>query len=175
VRLICATNMPLRKMVREGTFREDLLYRINTVELTLPSLREREGDLPLLLNHFIDHYARKHNLPKRSLAPAALDQLQTYRWPGNVRELRHAVERAMIMGQGEQLQASELMVASTAALEPLPAATESASAEELNLDKVEQHTIEKALRKHAGNISHAARELGLTRTSLYRRMEKYGL
>jgi transcriptional regulator with PAS, ATPase and Fis domain len=173
VRLICATNMPLRRMVKDGTFREDLLYRINTVEVTLPPLRERGDDLSLLLTHFIDIYARKYNLPKRKVTLDALARLGAYRWPGNVRELRHAVERAMIMGNSEQLQASELLFA--------PAETESGAPQAapdgagLNLDKVEQQTIETALRKHKGNISHAASELGITRTSLYRRMEKYGL
>jgi DNA-binding NtrC family response regulator len=174
VRLICATNMPLRRMVKEGTFREDLLYRINTVELMLPPLRDRSGDLPLLLNHFIDLYARKYNLGKRKVTMDALEKLGRYHWPGNVRELRHAVERAMIMGQAEQLQASELLFGVDTG-DNQHAATAVVSGDELNLDKVEQATIELALRKHAGNISHAARELGITRTSLYRRMEKYGL
>lgn len=171
VRLICATNMPLRRMVKDGTFREDLLYRINTVEIPLPPLRERTGDIPLLLTHFIDFYARKYGLPKRKITLDALARLGAYRWPGNVRELRHAVERAMIMGNGEQLQAKELLFGMDADLDAAPAHEGDA----LNLDKVEQLTIEKALRKHSGNISHAAKELGITRTSLYRRMEKYGL
>jgi DNA-binding NtrC family response regulator len=173
VRLICATNMPLRRMVKDGTFREDLLYRINTVEINLPPLRERTDDIPLLLTHFIDFYARKYNLPKRKMTLDALAKLGAYRWPGNVRELRHAVERAMIMGNSEQLQAKELLFSAVDAdRDTTPAHGE---ADALNLDKVEQITIEKALRKHAGNISHAAKELGITRTSLYRRMEKYGL
>ncbi len=174
VRLLCATNMPLRKMIRDGSFREDLLYRINTVELTLPPLRERDADLSLLLNHFIDHYARKHNLPKRKVNDKLLDQLASYRWPGNVRELRHAVERAMIMGQNDYLQADELLL-STNSTHETTADNATHTSAELNLDKLEQSAVENALRKHGGNISHAARELGLTRTSLYRRMEKYGL
>jgi transcriptional regulator with PAS, ATPase and Fis domain len=173
VRLICATNMPLRKMVKEGSFREDLLYRINTVEVVLPPLRERGQDLGLLLEHFIEIYARKYNLPKRKFTAEALAQLATYAWPGNVRELRHAVERAMIMSTQEQLQATELLPgASDADADVVITPTASS---ELNLDKVEQQTIERALRKHKGNISHAAFDLGITRTSLYRRMEKYGL
>ncbi len=175
VRLICATNMPLRRMVKDGTFREDLLYRINTVEINLPPLRERTGDIPLLLTHFIDFYARKYNLPKRKVTLDALDKLAAYRWPGNVRELRHAVERAMIMGSTEQLQAHELLFSAVDADAGPANAADDGGTEALNLDKVEQATIEKALRKHAGNISHAAKELGITRTSLYRRMEKYGL
>jgi transcriptional regulator with PAS, ATPase and Fis domain len=175
VRLICATNMPLRRMVKDGTFREDLLYRINTVEINLPPLRERAGDIALLLTHFMDFYARKYNLPKRKVTLDALEKLGNYRWPGNVRELRHAVERAMIMGSGEQLQAKELLFAADMEAQHSSTSANGASAAELNLDKVEQATIERALRKHEGNISHAARELGITRTSLYRRMEKYGL
>ncbi len=177
VRLICATNMPLRRMVKDGTFREDLLYRINTVEINLPALRERSGDIPLLLTHFIDFYARKYNLPKRKVTIDALDKLSAYRWPGNVRELRHAVERAMIMGSTEQLQANELLVAAVDADTRVSGGLNESGGgnDALNLDKVEQVTIEKALRKHSGNISHAAKELGITRTSLYRRMEKYGL
>jgi DNA-binding NtrC family response regulator len=175
VRLICATNMPLRRMVKDGTFREDLLYRINTVEINLPALRERTGDIPLLLTHFIDFYARKYNLPKRKVTIDALERLGAYRWPGNVRELRHAVERAMIMGNTEQLQANELLFAAVDVDAGGSGAGDGGSTDALNLDKVEQVTIEKALRKHSGNISHAAKELGITRTSLYRRMEKYGL
>jgi DNA-binding NtrC family response regulator len=175
VRLICATNMPLRRMVKDGTFREDLLYRINTVEINLPPLRERAGDIALLLTHFMDFYARKYNLPKRKVTLDALEKLGNYRWPGNVRELRHAVERAMIMGSSEQLQAKELLFAADMDAQHSSNGADAATSAELNLDKVEQVTIERALRKHEGNISHAARELGITRTSLYRRMEKYGL
>lgn len=172
VRLICATNMPLRQMLRDGTFREDLLYRINTVELPLPPLRERGEDLPLLLNHFIAQYAHKYNLPRRKLTLPVLERLQAYHWPGNIRELRHAVERAMIMGNGEQLLTNELLFG----VENAPRTAHQQDADtDLNLERMEQKTIEHALRKHTGNVSHAARELGITRTSLYRRMDKYGL
>ncbi len=171
VRLICATNMPIKRMVREGTFREDLLYRINTVEIQLPPLRERPEDLPLLLEHFIELYARKYQLPRRKLTLDTLARLTAYHWPGNVRELRHAVERAMIMGRTEQIQASEMLMAG----ETLDVDGTGGGDRELNLDKVERATIEKALMQHGGNISHAARTLGITRTSLYRRMEKHGL
>src|SRR5690606_9817660 len=172
LRLICATNMPLRQMVREGSFREDLLYRINTVELTLPPLRDRRSDIPVLLDHVIGIYARKYNLAPRQGSPEALKELQAYRWPGNVRELRHAVERAMIMGRDSTLQARELLIGG---LDADAGGESEGGSDELNLEKVERGAIEKALRKHAGNISHTAAELGITRTSLYRRMEKYGL
>lgn len=177
IRLICATNKPLRQMVRDGSFREDLLYRINTVELALRSLRERREDIPLLLEHFIAMYARKYALPAKTVAPEVLKQVMTYAWPGNIRELRHAVERAMIMSQNDKLQASDLLPINDAA--PVqavrPAVSQVADASELNLEHMEKNVIEAALRKHKGNISHAAKELGITRTSLYRRMEKYGL
>jgi DNA-binding NtrC family response regulator len=177
IRLICATNKPLRQMVRDGSFREDLLYRINTVELALRPLRERREDIPLLLEHFIAVYARKYSLPVKSIAPEVLAAVMAYPWPGNVRELRHAVERAMIMSHGDKLQANDLLPVNDSspvqAVEPVAGLASQSS--ELNLEHMEKNVIEAALRKHRGNISHAARELGITRTSLYRRMEKYGL
>jgi DNA-binding NtrC family response regulator len=174
IRLICATNKHLKQMVREGSFREDLLYRINTVELALPPLRERKQDIPLLLEHFVVLYARKYALPVKTIAAEVLKQVVTYPWPGNVRELRHAVERAMIMSHGEHLQAIDLVPPhDTGPVQPAAGMVDTAS--ELNLEHMEKNVIEAALRKHRGNISHAARELGITRTSLYRRMEKYGL
>jgi DNA-binding NtrC family response regulator len=173
IRLICATNKPLKQMVREGSFREDLLYRINTVELVLRSLRDRQQDIPLLLEHFIALYARKYSLPVKIVAPDVLAQVVAYEWPGNIRELRHAVERAMIMSRGENLQAADLVPVSESS-PAQPAAQPLTANAELNLEHMEKNVIEAALRKHRGNISHAARELGITRTSLYRRMEKYG-
>ncbi|MES2625617.1 MAG: sigma-54 dependent transcriptional regulator [Pseudomonadota bacterium] len=173
IRLICATNKPLKQMVREGGFREDLLYRINTVELALAPLRERTEDLPQLLEHFIAQYARKYSLPTKTVAPEVLAQIAAYPWPGNIRELRHAVERAMIMSQGDRLLASDLLPVKDAT--SAPAANMPSINSDLNLEQVEKSVIETALRKHKGNISHAAKELGITRTSLYRRMEKYGL
>jgi len=177
IRLICATNKPLRQMVREGSFREDLLYRINTVELALPPLRERAEDLPLLFEHFIAIYARKYSLPVKTVAPEVIAQAMAYSWPGNIRELRHAVERALIMSHGEKLLAIDLLPGkdSASAAPIVPSAPAASIATDLNLEHMEKNVIEAALRKHKGNISHAAKELGITRTSLYRRMEKYGL
>jgi len=167
IRLVCATNMPIEQMVGDGKFRQDLLYRINTVEIRIPPLSERGEDIPMLANHFLDHYSRKYRKEVLSITPAALIKLKKYAWPGNVRELQHAIERAVIMADSPTLQESDFLFnrRSDAAL---PSDT-------LNLDEVEKAAVVKALQLHNGNISKAAEELGLTRASLYRRMEKYGL
>ena len=171
VRLLCATNMPVHDMVGEGGFRQDLLYRINTIEVRIPSLRERPGDIESLAAHYLDQYGRKYGRPLRGLSGAALDKLRAYAWPGNVRELQHAVERAVILTEGPRLEAGDFLLTAPG---PAPAA-EAEAFDSYNLEDVEREVIERVLRKHQGNVSHAARELGLTRTSLYRRMEKYGL
>jgi two-component system, NtrC family, response regulator HydG len=167
IRLICATNMPLTKMVHEGTFRQDLLYRINTVEVHVPPLCDRVEDIQLLAQHYLDHYAKKYHKPVRKIADEAMDKLKRYAWPGNIRELQHSIERAVIMTDSETLQESDFLLSRTL--------TASTSNHTLNLDEVEKSAIVKALQMHNGNISKAADELGLTRASLYRRMEKYGL
>ena len=171
VRLICASNRPLREMVADGTFREDLLYRINTVEVPLPALRQRDGDIPPLLEHFAEIYARKYGHARKRFSAGALKRLQECPWPGNVRELRHAVERAVIMSEGPVLDAADFLMDSSRSSNdrPFPAARN------LKLDAVERQAISAALDQHKGNISHAAKALGITRTSLYRRMEKHGL
>ena len=167
IRLICATNMPLTKMVQEGTFRQDLLYRINTVEIQVPPLSDRVEDIPLLAEHYLNHYAKKYHKAVTTIAPEALDKLKRYAWPGNIRELQHAIERAVIMTDSSSLQETDFLFSRSLTKGP-PSNT-------LNLDEVEKAAIAKALQMHAGNISKAADELGLTRASLYRRMEKYGL
>ena len=153
------------QMVASGQFREDLLYRINTVEIILPPLRERRDDIPLLLNHFIDIYNRKY---KKSITagPDAVKLLAKYHWPGNVREFQHAVERAVILSDGDQLDAKDFQFPNQYN-KPKDAIT--------NLSEVERQTIAEALRKNNGNMSKAAKELGLGRTTLYRKIEKYGL
>lgn len=167
IRLICATNMPLPKMVLEGTFRQDLLYRINTVEIHVPPLGDRVEDIPLLADHYLNYYAKKYHKPVNTIAPEAMDKLKRYAWPGNIRELQHAIERAVIMTDSASLQETDFLLSRSLSSGP-PANT-------LNLDEVEKAAITKALQMHNGNISKAADELGLTRASLYRRMEKYGL
>jgi DNA-binding NtrC family response regulator len=169
VRLICATNMPLYDMVREKTFRQDLLYRINTVEIMLPPLRERFQDIPLLAGHFLGMYARKYQKPSLKFAPNTMKKLQEYPWHGNIRELRHAVERAVILCDGNQLEPHDFM------LHDMGHADENAALPSLNLDDLEKWAIQKAMTRQQGNITRAAEELGLTRAALYRRLEKYGL
>ncbi|WP_096086185.1 sigma-54-dependent transcriptional regulator [Agaribacterium haliotis] len=168
VRLICATNMPLQTLVDEGKFRADLFYRINTVQLELPPLRERPSDIPLLLDFYIQKSAAKYKLAHKSLSAAAIKKLSAYAWPGNVRELAHAVERALILSEGDELSEHDFL------LRPQGGGS-TALFDNCNLEHVERLAIEQALKKHAGNISHAAEELGITRTSLYRRLKKYGL
>ena len=167
IRLICATNMPLHKMVEEGTFRQDLLYRINTVEIHVPPLSDRVEDIPMLANHYLNYYAKKYHKPVRTIVPEAMDKLKRYAWPGNIRELQHAIERGVIMTDSDSLQETDFLLSRS-----LSGNTPSNT---LNLDEVEKAAIARALQMHNGNISKAADELGLTRASLYRRMEKYGL
>jgi len=170
VRLVCATNLAAEQLADPNRFREDLLYRINTVEILLPPLRERREDIPLLLEHFIVLYAQKYNFPAKRLSAAALKALTAHDWPGNVRALRHAVERAVIFSAGMVFEPEDF---SLAAARPHPAA--SPEPDESSLDAVEKSTIARALAKHQGNVSRAAHALGVTRASLYRRKEKYGL
>jgi len=171
VRVIAATNRPLYEMVRVGSFRQDLLYRINTVELHMPPLREREGDVDLLARHFLLRYAAAYGRNVREISPEAMSRLRTYSWPGNVRELQHTVERAVILTEGSTLQPVDLLFS---------AADEADGRGELGVDTfdlevIEREVIRKALSMHGGNITRAAEALGLTRKSLYRRIEKYGL
>lgn len=168
IRLICATNMDLKKMSHDGRFREDLLYRVNTVEIHIPPLRERGEDIPLLAKHFLLSFAKKYKKNIKEISAAALKKLMAYHWPGNVRELQHMIERAVIMSDMNVLQPDDFHLATTRS-------TEEIGLDSYNLDDVEKTIIFKVLKKYQGNISYAAKELGLTRTSLYRRMEKYGL
>ena len=171
VRLVSATNAPVHQRVAEGAFRQDLLYRINTVELRLPPLRERGTDLDLLADHFLARYAEAYDRPVRAWTDGARRALRGYAWPGNVRELQHTVERAVILAEGSQLDTDDLQF-STA---PSPDGDALGVRTTLDLEAIERDAVRQALRKHGGNITHAAGELGLTRKSLYRRIEKYGL
>jgi DNA-binding NtrC family response regulator len=169
VRLICATNLTTDQLADPNVFRQDLLYRINTVEITLAPLRERPEDIPLLLEHFIAFYAQKYNFPAKRLTADALERLMSYGWPGNIRALSHAVERAMILTDGTLLEFADFSLAATRTGSP------SLSSESPRLDALEKGAIVRALEDHQGNISRAAQSLGLTRGALYRRMAKHGL
>lgn len=169
VRLVSATNMPLSEMVIDGRFRQDLLYRINTVEIHLPPLRERLADIPALASHFLEMYRKKYRKNLKPCSASLISFFQSYHWPGNIRELQHAIERGVIMSDGDQLRADDFVFLQSQRRES------DAVANTLNLDDVERAAVQKALEKHGGNISNAAKELGLTRASLYRRLEKYGL
>ncbi|NJN42206.1 MAG: sigma-54-dependent Fis family transcriptional regulator [Flammeovirgaceae bacterium] len=168
IRLICATNMPITQMVAEGKFRQDLLYRVNTVEIHIPPLCERVEDIPLLATHFLNYYSRKYHKQIETISDAAMMKLKKYAWPGNVRELQHAIERAVIMADSLSLQESDFLFNRRHS-------DEGPVSDTLKLDEVEKAAVVKAIQLHSGNISKAAQELGLTRASLYRRMEKYGI
>jgi len=177
IRLICATNMPLYDMVKENNFRQDLLYRINTVEIKLPPLRERQTDIPLLVAHFLKTYAQKYNKPDMSVSPEAMNELQEYDWPGNIRELRHAVERAVILSEGNKLELSDFILQEREEVttNTTPSVNPQDTFNSYNLADIEKWAIRKAMTKYQGNISKAADELGLTRAALYRRLAKYDL
>lgn len=168
IRLVCATNMALYEMVSENTFRQDLLYRINTVEIHLPALRERVEDIPLLAAHFLKLYAGKYRKPIKNIGSTTLKKLKSYHWPGNIRELQHAIERAVIMSDNETLGPEDFFFT-----QERTDAEEALMADSLNLEELEKTIIQKAIKKHGGNISKAAKALGLTRASLYRRLEKH--
>jgi len=170
VRLVCATNMPLYQMVNENKFRQDLLYRINTVEIHVPPLRERTGDIPQLVEYFLEVYARKYKMPFKRLNASTQKRLEKHNWPGNIRELQHAVERAVIMSESNILQPSDFFLTPVEEND-----TDTISTSNMNLEETEKMLIRKVIDKHGGNISKAAKELGLTRASLYRRIEKYGI
>lgn len=170
IRLICATNLPLYDMVKENRFRQDLLYRINTIEIEVPPLRERLEDIPMLADHFIRHYATRYNKSVTKVSEAALARMYKHPWPGNIRELQHSIERAAILSNGSVLQPEDFNFT------PLSGKDDShLNLEQFNLEEVEKLLIRKVLKKYNGNITQAATELGLTRSSLYRRLEKYGL
>jgi DNA-binding NtrC family response regulator len=170
VRVIAATNVSPDQLADETRFRQDLLFRLNTIEIALPPLRHRRDDIPVLLDHYLRLYERKYDKPERQLPPAVLEILMTNDWPGNVRALRHAAERAVIMAEGERYRSEDFPLTSRA-----HGGAVSSAAETLNLDQLEKQMIERALRMHHFNISLAAGELGLSRGALYRRMEKHGL
>ncbi len=169
VRLICATNMNIHEMIEADEFRQDLLYRINTVEIHLPPLRERTGDIPLLAEHFLQQYAKKYKKKIKGLTAETIKKLNQHQWPGNVRELQHAIERAIIMSDSDYLQPDDFYLSSKSQK------VGDLELDNYNLEDIEKNVIEKVLKQCQGNVTQASSMLGLTRTSLYRRMEKYGL
>jgi DNA-binding NtrC family response regulator len=171
LRLICATNMPLYDMVKENRFRQDLLYRINTIEIEIPSLRDRMEDIPILANHFLKQYSAKYSKNINKISEGAMTRMHKHPWPGNIRELQHAIERAVILSNSSVLQPEDFNFSVNNGKEN----EQALSLDQYNLDEVEKLLIRKVLKKYNGNITQAASELGLTRSSLYRRLEKHGL
>jgi two-component system response regulator HydG len=170
IRLICATNLPLTELANENRFRKDLVYRINTVEITVPPLRNRKEDIHLLARHYANLYADKYIKPKMEFDKKAIEKLLSYHFPGNVRELQYSIERAVIMADGESLQAEDIIFS------PIETAKQQAEEKiDLKLSSVEKNAILRVIEKHNGNITKAAKELGLTRTALYRRLTKYDI
>lgn len=170
IRLVCATNLPITALADESRFRKDLIYRINTIEIVLPPLRERGEDVMLLARHFAKNYADKYLKPQPSFSETARTKLEQYAFPGNVRELQYVIERAVIMAEGDKLDAEDIIFS------PIETrATGSHEEKETNLKALERNTILKVIKKNNGNITRAAKELGLTRTALYRRMSKYDI
>ncbi|PWT76895.1 MAG: sigma-54-dependent Fis family transcriptional regulator [Bacteroidetes bacterium] len=170
IRLVCATNLPLAELANENKFRKDLIYRINTVEIMVPPLRKRGEDVNLLARHFARIYAAKYLKPANDFDSRALEKLRTYHYPGNVRELQYTIERAVIMSEHDRLQASDLIFSPIESIKEAPTETT-----DFTLSTIEKNTILKVIEKHNGNISKAAKELGLTRTALYRRLSKYDI
>jgi len=168
VRIISATNMPLQKMIQENAFRQDLLYRVNTVEISIPPLRERGDDIIILAEHFLKIYRNKYFKESLEFHPSTLKKLLNYPWYGNIRELRHSIERAIILSEKNKLMADDFILQKNESNETIAMDT-------LNLEEMEAILIRKALTKYHGNISKAAEKLGLTRPALYRRMDKYGI
>ncbi len=166
IRLISATNMAVEEINDATLFRRDLLYRINTVEIRLPPLRERKSDIALLARHYIKLYAKKYNKPELHIRAEELRNLENYHWPGNIRELQHALERAVIIGDSESLNSSDILTGK---------AGQSRQDQELNISKLEKEAIKRAITQFEGNLSRVAKALGVGRTTLYRKMEKYGI
>ena len=169
IRLICATNMDLAALVREGRFREDLFYRINTVHIALPSLRERREDIVPLAERFLQRFAQKYHRPLVGLSPEAAELLKSRRWNGNIRELQNCIEKAVIMSEGKMLTGKDLQ------LDTAPAAAPAAEAIPVPSDRNEEALVREAMERTAGNISAAAKLLGVSRPTLYAKLKKYGL
>lgn len=168
VRLICATNRNIQQQAAQHLFRQDLLYRINTIEIHLPPLRERREDIIPLAEHFLQLYRERYKRQVNSLHESLIQQLEKYEWPGNIRELQHAMERAVILSQGKTLQPKDVFVKNNSSQDPQMDTG-------YNLEEMERNIITQAMKKCNGNITEAAKELGLSRAALYRRLEKYNI
>jgi two-component system response regulator HydG len=168
-RVIGATHRNLRELIALGLFREDLFYRLNVLHIEVPPLREHKEDIPLLVEHFLGAYCRKYGRPLKSVGPAALRKLEDYGWPGNVRELQHAVERSVIMSDADVLQPEDFLFSA------VDGSLEDGAPAAGKLEDMERLFVDRILSKHGGNVSKAARELGISRAALYRRLEKHGL
>ena len=167
VRILSATNADIKKEIQSGNFREDLLYRLNTVEITLPPLRERKEDIPGLALFFLKSYADRYRKRVSRLSNDSLDTLKKYAWPGNIRELNHTIERAVLMARTDMIHVTDLGLRQEKESSP--------GLDDMSLDEVELHLIKKTMQKFNGNVTQAAKALGLSRTALYRRLEKHGL
>jgi transcriptional regulator with PAS, ATPase and Fis domain len=166
IRLICATNKNLESMVNDGLFREDLLYRINTIQIEVPPLRDRGDDILVLSDFFLKKYCAKYNKPALRINQQAQDKLLKYSWPGNIRELQHTIEKAVILSEGNVLKPEDFF------MRPLLSSKQSKA--DLTLDDMERRMIHHAIEKHNGNLSAAADQLGITRQTLYNKIKKIG-
>ena len=164
-RLVAATSRPLHEMVLRHEFRQDLLYRLNTIEISVPPLRERTDDIPLLVEHYCTHFCRVYRVRRKKIPTQTMQRLTEYPWPGNIRELKHAVERAVIVSDTDSLAPEDFLTGRHRVQSP----------DGSDLNSLEKSAIRASLSKHKGNVSRAAEELGLSRASLYRRLRKYGL
>ena len=175
VRIITATNLPHKKLHDESIFRQDLLYRLNTVEICMPPLRERTEDIDEIAHYYLHLYAKKYSKECDTFSADALQAMSEYEWPGNVRSLRHAIERAVILAEGESVRASDLQLNTSNQMPDSSPAAPTTQDESLTLDELELRAVKNALTRHGYNISRAAKDLGITRAALYRRMEKHDL
>ena len=174
VRIISATNSDLQKSVREGKFREDLLYRLNTIPVHLPPLRERKGDIELLAKHFLERHLKRYGKKVEGLMDKAVEALCQYNWPGNVRELDHTIERAVLLSSGSEIRVSDLGLIPTAAPDD-ESATGGPSLDDMSLEDVEKYLIQRTLKRNDGNATKTAQDLGLSRSAFYRRLQRFGL
>jgi DNA-binding NtrC family response regulator len=171
VRLITATNANINDLIAKAEFRQDLYFRVNTMEINLPPLRARKGDVSVLAEYYLSVYKHKYKKDKVTLSKAVMSQLEVYSWPGNIRELQHVIERAVIMCDGNEITSGDIQLSGAKSAEQ----SQNAVPENVDLETMERNLVKRAIDKHQGNISKAAAELGLTRAALYRRMEKFGL